>query len=64
MGGNNQPEYIKFKKGVHTLENFYVRANENYWNFLIFSVFPLILPSNCTFSNTLEKNMSQSVNID
>ena len=36
MGGSNQTEYIKFKKGVRgakppdTLENFYVRANENY----------------------------------
>ena len=35
MGESNQTEHMKFKRGfggeaLDTLENFYVRANENY----------------------------------
>ena len=46
MGWNIQIEHIKLKMGFgglsppDTLENFYVRAYENYWNFIIFSFFP------------------------
>ena len=57
----NQTEHTKFKKGVRgakppeTLENFYVTANENYWNFIYFSFFPSIFLWFFPFANTSEK---------